>query len=160
MITPTRKYKKIVFVDNSIESSMALKRRDEMKCTNFGSIFRPLYYLSRVWGLAPFSIVTNPNGEVQKAKIRLYDVLWFLIAIYVHLFFMNSVLNKFKTAKEKIKRDTWILLVSARAMEVFTFAHGILTIVMNICNRFKLISIVRMFIRFDREVCMLLFLVL
>lgn len=154
MITPDRKQLKFELDDHVIKPAMPLKRRD-MKAMSFGSVFRPLYYSSRIWGLAPFSIATNANGEIQKPKIRLCDGLCFLATIYVHLCLMDSVWNKFNTTKEKRQKGTWILLISARAMEIFTFGYGILTVSMNICNRFNLIAIVKMFIRFDREVCLI-----
>lgn len=151
MITLNRNHSKIVLVDNLIESSMTSKKSGT-EIMNFGSVFRPLYYLSRIWGLAPFSITTNSNGEVQKPKIHFFDGLLFLISFCVYFLFTNSALTKFEASKEYLKKETWILILCTRSLEVFTYVYGILTIIMNVCNRFKLINMVNMYTRFDREV--------
>lgn len=151
MITGNRKNSEIVLVNNLIEYSMPSKKNGT-KITNFGSVFRPLHYCSRIWGLASFSIVTNSNGEFQKPKIHLFDGLWFLASIGIYCLFIEATLNKFKISKENLKRETWILILSARLMELFTYVYGILIIIMNMCNRFKLIDMVKMCNCFDKEV--------
>lgn len=152
MIFDNPKQSKLELVDNVIEPSTTLKRKC-IKTLNFGSVFCPLYCLSRIWGLAPFTIVKSSNGEVQNPKLRLRDVLWFLVMVCGQLYFMQKSWANFNTSSIKIKKETWILIISARGMEIFAFAYGIATIFMNICNRFKVINIIKMFIHFDREVC-------
>lgn len=151
MITLTRKYTKIVLVNNLIESSMTVNSK-ESKTMNFGSVFRPLYHLSRVWGLAPFSIASNPNGELQNPKIGFSDGVWLLTTILIYLSFASYSLNAFQTARKTLNRGTWILILCARILALFAFVYGILTIIISLCNRFKLINIVKMFARFDEEV--------
>lgn len=152
MFTFHRKYTKVVLVDNLIESSLTNFNKEKPTKMNFGSVFRPLYYLSRIWGMAPFSITTNSNGEVQKPKIHLFDGLWFLITICVYLFFTNYAWNAFQTSRGNLDKETWILILSARLLAIFAFVYGILMVIINVCNRFKLITMVKMFNRFDKEV--------
>lgn len=43
-------------------------------------------------------------------------------------------------------------MVSARLLELFGSMYGILAIIMNLCNRFNLINMVNMYVRFDKKV--------
>lgn len=151
MITLSRKHSKIILVDNLIEPSVTSKK-DGTKSMNFGSVFRPFYYLSRIWGLTPYSITENSNGDVRKPKIYIHDSLWFMISICLYSLFFESSLIKFKISKDHLKKETWILILFARLMELFTYAYGISTIILNVCNRFKLIDMIKMYVCFDREV--------
>lgn len=98
MITFNQKHSNIVLVDNLIVSTMNMKKRQK-KVMNFGSVFRPLYYLSRIWGLASFSIDTNSNEELQNPKIHLKDVVWFSTNILIFSLFVYLTLNAYKPSK-------------------------------------------------------------
>lgn len=146
MITFNRKHSRIVLVDNLIKSSMTFKARPT-KIMNFGSVFHPLYYLSRIWGLVPFSIVTKSNGDVQNPKIHLRDVLFFAISFKIRLLF--SFISH-KRYMELGKANTLDLCVYL--FEEFSFLYGILIAIMNVCNRFKLMDMLKMYNHFDKEV--------
>lgn len=146
MITLNQKHAKTVLVDNLIEYSLAFKRTDS-KVMNFGVLFRPLYYLSRIWGLAPFSITTNSNGEIKKTKIRIRDVLIFLISIIIHLLFSFISHKRYKLLEKPTTLDLCIYL-----FEIFSFAYGTLLAIMNACSRFKMIDMLKMFNSFDKKV--------
>lgn len=155
MITFNRKHPKIVLVDNVIVSSMLLNK-GRKKTMSFGSVYRSHYYLSRVWGLASFSIATDSNEEIKIAKIRLYDVVWFLATISIYSLFTFDELNQFEDFRRKSNQKgfngAWILIACARLVNILGFSYGILVVVMNICNRFNLMNLVNMYIRFDKEV--------
>lgn len=151
MIALNRKHSKIELVDNLIVSSNTTKRR-HTKIMNFGSVFRPLYFLSRIFGFASFSISTKSKGEIQNPKIYFYDGLWFLTVILMYLVFAYDTLNTFRTSKQFLNQKTWVMVVCARLTEVLSFIHGILAIIMNVVNRFKLMNMVKMYNRFDKEV--------
>lgn len=131
---------------------MALKSTPT-KMMSFGSVFRPLHYLARIWGLVPFSIATNSNGELQNPKIHLYDGLWLLTTVLLYMSFLNYAWNALNYDRKISIRNTWILILCARLLAVFAFVYGILTTIINMCNRYKLISLVKMCTRFDEEVC-------
>lgn len=151
MITLNQKRSKIVLVNNLIEPSMTSKKSDT-KIMNFSTVFRPLHYFSRIWGLAPFSIVTNSNGDVQEPKVHLCDSLWFLIMLCMYLSFANYTLEVFANTRGNYNEKSWIMSVCAILMVGLTFIHGILAIIINVCNRYKLVDMVKMFTRFDKEV--------
>lgn len=151
MITHNRKNSKIVLVDNLIVSSMNMKRKYS-RIKNFASVFRPLYYLSRVWGLASFSILTKLNGELQNPKIHLHDGLWISATITLYSLFAYNTLKTFVPSEENVNEKTFVMMVSARLMDLFGFIYGIWGIMWNLRHRFKFINMVNMFTRFDREV--------
>lgn len=121
---------------------------------NFGSVFRPLYYLSRMWGLASFSIDTNSNGELRSPKIHLHDGLWFSTTIIIYSLFVYDALSSYKPSEEILSQKTWVMMVSAHLLELFGSVYGIVGIIMNVRNRFNLVNLVNMYIRFDKEVFM------
>lgn len=151
MITSNPKHSEIVLVDSLIVPSMNMKSRPK-KAMNFISVFRPLYYLSRVWSLASFSIATNSNGELHSPKIHLFDGLWLSTNILIYLLFAYEALNMQKSSEENLSERTWVLMVSVHLLELFGSIYGILVIIMNVRNRFKLISLVNLYLRFDKEV--------
>lgn len=151
MTTFNQKHSNIVLVDNLIVSLMDMKRRHK-KQMNFGTVFRPLYYLSRMWGLASFSIGTNSNGELQPPKIRLHDGLWLSATIMIYSLFVYNTLSSYRPSKINLSQKTWVMMVSSHLLELFGSIYGIFGIIMSVSNRFKLISMVKLLTRFDREV--------
>lgn len=147
MIAFNPKYSKTVLVDNLIEYSLTLKTKDSENMS-FGQLFRPIYYLSRIWGLAPFSITTNSNGDIKKTRIRIRDVLFFLISIIIHLLFSFISHNRYKLIAKPNTLDLCVYL-----FEIFSFAYGTLLAIMSLCSRSKLIEMLKMFNSFDKKVC-------
>lgn len=147
MFTLNQKYSKTVLVDNLIEYSLAFEKKDT-KVMDFGLLFRPIYYLSRIWGLAPFSIITHSNRAIKKTKIRLRDVLFFLFSIVINLSFSFISYKRYKLLE---KPDTLELCIYL--FEIFSFAYGTLLAIMNVCCRTLWIDMLKMFNRFDRKVC-------
>lgn len=154
MITLNHKYSKIVLVNNLIQSAMEDSLKiSQLKLMSFGSVFRPLHCLARSWGLAPFSIAIDSNGELQRPKIHLCDGLWAFAITLLYASFVNYSVEAFNFARTCLDKETWILILCARILTIFAFVYGILTIIINLCNRFKLINMIKMFVRFDEEVC-------
>lgn len=151
MIGHHRKHSKIVLFNHLIVSSTKMKIRCS-RPTNCSSVFQPLYLLSRVWGLAPFSIVTNSNGEVRSPKIGLHDGLQFSTMMVFYSFFVYNNLNTFEPSEENRNEKTWVLMLSGRLLELLGFLYGISAIIMNVRNRSKIINKVKLLTRFDREV--------
>lgn len=160
MFTLNRKHPKIELVNNLIQASMkGTLKITQTKIMSFGSVFRPLHYLARVWGLAPYSIATNSSGELLNSKIHLYDGLVFLTTILLYLAFLNYAVDEFNVDRKTLHRETWILILCARLLAVFAFVYGIFgIIIINLINRFRLINMVNMYARFDEEVCQINFL--
>lgn len=53
------------------------------KKRDFVYTLRPIYIFSRIFGAMPFSLVHNSIGEIQKARVNIFDFLWFMVSIAV-----------------------------------------------------------------------------
>lgn len=117
---------------------------------SFTRSLRPIYYFSRMFGLMPFSIVHGSNGEAQKPRISKLDGIWFAVAIGSYLA-MAYIAFKNIAAEDPNSTSYMLILVDyfIYFSEIFL---GILIIGFEMCNRFKLINILREFTTFDTEV--------
>lgn len=114
---------------------------------NFAYSFRPTYYFSRVFGLMPFSIISESNGEVQ-SRVTAFDAVWFIISMCLYLAIACISYN------ERLRRAK-VLSVSTIGYKIhliFTLVFGAISIGFDMYNRFKLVDILNKFTRFDREV--------
>lgn len=116
---------------------------------NFAYGFRPIYYFSRVCGLMPFSITYDSNGEIQKARVRVFDGLWFVISMCLYLLALHISFQE--TRKYYMMEPNFLILGDfiPRGMKLF---FGCTKIALDMYNRAKLIGILKSFTEFDNEV--------
>lgn len=121
---------------------------------NFFYSFRPIYYFSRTFGLLPFTIEYDSNGIIQAAVIRSLDILWLIITILSY--FLSSMLSlKLYNEYPKISNNTesLILIGGDNFILIFGLLFGIVIIIMDLCNRSKLLDILKNIHTFDETVC-------
>lgn len=58
-----------------------VKKISHFKAANCVHGLRPFYYLSRLFGLIPFSINYDPNGQVRVSRL---DGLWFMASLLLY----------------------------------------------------------------------------
>lgn len=124
---------------------------------NFFHSYRPVYYFARTFGFMPFTIVCDPNGTVHRPVIRWFDIFWFIISICVYLL---AAFLSFKNASFSRNSDhaESVILLSADFFLVFSkVTFGVLFIVMDMFNRFKLVGILKNINTFDMEVSHLMY---
>lgn len=141
MAQPQIAYKNQVQVDN---------QRAAVQRPNFAYSFRPIYLVSRIFGLMPFSIAYYPNGDIDKPKIGIVDGLWFAISLCVYIFGIYKA-SDYTGYNET---NTRMCLVSAIGFTIcfeLGLVFGCLSIVFDMGNRFKLIDIIREFTIYDQE---------
>lgn len=110
---------------------------------NFAYSFRPVYYFLQLFGLWSFSIISDSNGEIKMCKVTKFDGLWFIISLCTSMFMAFLVKN----------------YAIATPMYVFGIIFGMLCciyssteIIVNMWNRYKLITILKKLTIFDKEV--------
>lgn len=121
------------------------------KKNNFFYSFRPIYYFSRAFGFMPFSIVCDSNGGIQGPVVRSVDIFWFIFWILLYLF---SAVLSFKSAQYPQNTDhteSGILIGADYFILISGLIFGALIIVMDMCNRFKLVGILKNIKTFDEE---------
>lgn len=119
---------------------------------NFFYSFCPVYYFSRMFGFMPFTIVYDPSGTIQKPVIRSLDIFWLIVSIFVYLL---SAFISFQNAhfpQNSNYIESVILLGANYVIMLSGLIFGALIIVLDMCNRFKLVAILNNIKTFDEEV--------
>lgn len=127
---------------------MAAKREYSKKLRNIVFSYQPIFYLSRIFGLLPFSLTYDSNGEIKSPKINKFDGVWFIISITVCLAFAKVVSSSIEIPKGTTPP---ILILGSQLLLMFGLIFGAIIIVENMCSRFKFVKILKMFIAFDKE---------
>lgn len=117
----------------------------------FAYCFRPIYIVSRVFGLMPFSITFQLNGNVREPNVSKFDILWFaiwlchnLLGIFVTFRMANvDPSNPQEFSLISVLGDSGILLLT---LIVTSIAMGL-----NLRNRHKLVDIIKRISNLDKE---------
>lgn len=126
------------------------------KRINFFHRFRPVYYFARTLGFLPFSIVCDSNGSVQAPNIRVFDILWFTIAMSIYILSAIIVTRSTEYLEFGSNIEFAVLRITDYLLLVLMLLFGALIIAMDLCNRFKLVGILKNINAFDEEVKMYL----
>lgn len=120
------------------------------KVLNFAYSFRPVYYLSRVFGLMPFSIEYDLNDRPQLPRVKRLDAMWFAIAICLYLSMAYVSYQKLNLPQDS--SVPYILFLGEHLFQILDLVYGALIIGLDMCNRYKLVNILKKLILFDEEV--------
>lgn len=112
--------------------------------------FLPIYYFSRFFGLMPFSFIYDSDDEIQAPRISIFDGVWFVITIGIYLVAAFTNFQILTHPKEMALASAlyyghYILLI--QGLLVCSVAIGL-----DIYNRNRLVTILKIFIAFDKEV--------
>lgn len=118
---------------------------------NFVHGFSPVYYISRIFGLMPFSIVCDLRRGTQKPQVKLLDGMWFLLSISMYI---SMAITTYVTLS--LPRDTstasFILALGDSMLLIVGLVYSVFIIMFDMYNRFRLTEILNKFITFDRDV--------
>lgn len=143
-------------VQSSIKNRFKFNRNEKGSgyAVNFRHVFRPIYYFARLFGQLPFSIVQRPNSRSRQSRVTKFDALWFLISICVYLklvqlfwWFMERALVLSST-----KPTIYLLVTTINMLRLVNILFGLLILIMDMCNRHRLVRILNNFTAFDRKV--------
>lgn len=127
---------------------------DQPKKLNFEYCLRPIYFISRVSGLLPFSVARDSNGIIHAPRINAFDFVFFIVSISWYLFLTFVSFREIQFWPNLNKSQ--VLTVSNYSLLIVTLIFGALTITMDLFNRAKLIDILKKFITFDQNVSFVL----
>lgn len=119
------------------------------KTINYVYSLQPIYLFLRTFGLLPFSIVRDINGELH-ARVRVFDIIWFVISICIYIFMAVFCWRAEDHYDTPNKSDT-LFFVDAVLLTSFLITN-ILAIILDMYNRSKLIAILNWLTQFDNEV--------
>lgn len=117
--------------------------RTEAQTLNFMHSFRPVYYISRIFGLMPFTIIYHSNCEVVQSKVTILDALWLVT---------NVVSYSLSAFYLKINPGSVFFSLLANIFLKFGLFYSASVIAIDMCNRYKFIEIFKKFTTFDKEV--------
>lgn len=142
---------------SNVELVSHKKRAHRSNRLNFVTSLWPFYIFSRSLGLLPFSVKFDANGEIKKARVSAFDFLWFGLAISIYLsltlFFFEFFTSLHGAINHKILRNTsYILYFGDSIFNLYGLAYGAMVILMDMCNRHRLVDILKGFNTFEKEV--------
>lgn len=123
--------------------------------------YRPIFCNSRIFGLTPFSIICNSNGEVQSCKVKVFDCVWLVVSICVYVLlvifnyylFISVISFIHHQSNNQYRQTTFLVLnVGNSILVLLNFVFYILFCIINMCNRDKFLNILKMFEHFDKQV--------
>lgn len=121
---------------------------------DFAHNFRPIYIVSRVFGLMPFSFMYKINGDIEKSTITKLDILWFLISMCTYSFGTYTLSQLIFPRGPSIyaSQTSHLVVLSDNIMIMLGLILGFFAVVFDMYNRSKFVEIVKKFIIFDKKV--------
>lgn len=135
----------------SPSNQSGIPERLQAKNTNFAHSFRPVHYISRFFGLMPFSIVLDPLQGIQKPQVTVFDGIWFLSSILMYISMAISTYHSLSFPRYS-NTASYILMLGDSVLLLVGLVYSALIIIFDMRNRFKLVGILNKFITFDKEV--------
>lgn len=127
------------------------KFSSELWTRNNQHAFQLLYYSSHLFGLWPFTITFHSNGSIEGVRVRLYDCFRFFTVICLHLTPLHNVYVEAKSINVRYKGGFFRYFIYFLNY-IPTIAFGIVSIVINMLNRKRLVNVLMNFNKFDTEV--------
>lgn len=115
------------------------------------SFYRPIYIVSRIFGLMPFSIAYHSNGVIYRPVVNKLDALWFLLAMATFISFIYLSFEFFISG-EHANLLTAVSFVGTFFVFGFNVIVCLLAINLDMCFRFKFVNIFKKITTFDRKV--------
>lgn len=118
---------------------------------DFTRSFRLIHIVSRIFGLMPFSIVCQANGDIDRPTVTKIDILWFLISMFVYSFGIFTLSQLIFPRGSNIYASHLVVL-SDNITIALGLVLGFFAIVFDMNNRSKLVGIVKKISLFDKKV--------
>lgn len=147
MRNPRYKNHSIITVQSTLNDRCENENQSRNKWI-MSNALRPIYLFLRLYGFMPFTIIYDPNNEIQELRVTVIDILWLLISLCAHTLALFDYLNSDDA-------PTWQKYSAALIDHVYSISEvifGVIGIMIDMCNRFKLIDIMKKFNEFDKEV--------
>lgn len=144
-------------VEPSIPMLSPNKENNE-KNVHFTRVFRPIYLFARICGFMPFSVQhSETECEHFVPHIGICDAVWFAISMCFYLaMIVNTFCGKIVLPHESNAQLNAIVLGN-HLLRLMILLFSIFSLIMDVCNRYKLVNIFNDFSTFDQEVSCKLF---
>lgn len=133
-------------------SPPTVKKRTR-RAANFCDTVRPVYIVSRIFGLMPFTLHHHANGHIDRSSVGLFDIFWFIGAIAINLtmiyYTVLSLLEPSFTLESSILQD------GSRVLSICAMVMIVLSIALDMFNRKRLVKILKDLTAYDKNVRMI-----
>lgn len=143
----------IKIVEPTAMEPLNLAIDEHENCVHFARVFWPIYCFARMCGFMPFSIrrAEWQNGQFLP-RIRWHDVVWYVISMCFYLaMIINTFCGKIILPHEANAQLTAIG-VGNHLLRLMILSFSIFVLIIDVCNRHALVSILNEFTAFDQEV--------
>lgn len=126
------------------------KKGTASKNIDFVYNLKSIHLYSRLFGLVPFTLVRDSNGEVQKPHVGKIDLLWFMISISLYLYLAYAywiVVSGMQDA-----RRSSILQLGDTMLIVLGLIYGAAICIIDMYNRTRIAEFLKHFLLFDKNV--------
>lgn len=120
------------------------------KSLNLFDLIRPMYVISRIFGMLPFKLLHSSMDGIVGQCVRPADLFWFIISIGFH-FCLAFLSNQNFKADEHWQTKS-LFSVIANLSLFFDITLSMLIIIFDMVHRQHIIKILRQFIEFDKKV--------
>lgn len=132
------------------------KNSIELEQINFSYSFKPVYFLSSLFGCFPFTIVRNQSNIIIGCCVGVFDIVLLLLNIALHMItaglscptigYPDSYLIEF------IKATTPLSVTGNNIFPLGQNIAAVISSVLDLLNRNRFIEIFKAFDSFDKEV--------
>lgn len=150
MIEPNNKHLFTISNTSNISTNSIVLNEVRSNNINFAYSFRPIYFFSRAFGLLPFSLIFDSNGDIQKARVSIFDGLWFKVSVSLYLLMAFICYQNIELLQDQ--NQSPILVIGDALFLIFGLIYDAVSIVFDMLNRNKLVDILKMLTAFDNEV--------
>lgn len=148
MENSSRKTDSIITMQSTLND--CTENQNQSRKLNFAKTFRPIYYVSRFFGFMPFTIIYDSSGVAQEPKTSAFDIAMVFVSLcaYSYTIIGERIMNNTFTTQNYSN----IVSFSWKSSTIHDGLFGIINTIMDLCNRFKYIEILKRFNHFDNEV--------
>lgn len=145
-------------VEPSNIATLSPNKETHEKNVHFTRVFRPIYFFARICGFMPFSVQhSDTQSEHFVPRIGIYDFVWFAISMSFYLaMIINTFCGKIVLPHES-NAQLNAIVVGNHLLRLMILLFSIFALIMDVCNRYKLVNILNDFSIFDQEVSCKLF---
>lgn len=126
---------------------------EQEKIVHFTRVFRPIYCFARICGFMPFSIrrTDSLNGQFV-ARVSPCDALWFAISMCFYLTMIVNIFCGKILLLHEINTQLSAIALGNYLLRLMILSYSIFALIIDVFNRYKLVSILNDFTVFDQEV--------
>lgn len=117
---------------------------------NIFKLIYPVYILSRIFGLLPFSMGLNSRKTCIWLRVNVIDFIWFVTSIVIYAGFTGYLFTMPLSAS--LPYDSYIMKIGGILILISGYLMAIISIIADMINRKKILKILRLFHDFDCKV--------